>query len=186
MKNSRFIWIGGSALLLSLLVILIPWYPLQLSAGLLLLTFGPGYALLMALWPNGSALNGPERWLIAAPISFSLTITYLLLLVLAHGPLNGFSVAAGLGGLTLFFTLIAWWKTSRAASDGWRVMDEKSQVANTSPSIHYLLSSIFYLPPSSSPLSSAWSTFTTPTTRATRPIFYGGRFRSFMDRPRQF
>ncbi len=154
MKNSRFIWVGGSALPLSLLVILVPWYPLQLSAGLLLLALGPGYALLMALWPSDSALNDPERWLIAAPISFSLTITYLLLLVLAHWPLNGVTVAGGLGGLTLLFTLIAWWRMGRMANGrkAWRmasgagqVSSVKFQVSNTSPSIHYPLSTIHYL-----------------------------------------
>ena len=52
MKNSGFFYIGGSALLLPLLIVIVPWYPWQLSAGLLLIAFLPGYALLTALWPN--------------------------------------------------------------------------------------------------------------------------------------
>ncbi len=103
MKNSRLIILGATALLLPLLILVVPWYPWQLSAGLLLIAFLPGYTLLAAL--DNVALTRLERWLIATPLSYTLTITWLLLLAFARLPLTALSVAVGLGGLTLLFTL---------------------------------------------------------------------------------
>ncbi|HXV44913.1 MAG TPA: glycosyltransferase family 39 protein, partial [Anaerolineae bacterium] len=81
-----------------------------MSAGLALIAFLPGYALLLALWPPSAepSLTGPEQWLIAVPISYSLTITLFLFMVFARLPLTLFSVAGGLTALTLLFTFIAW------------------------------------------------------------------------------
>ncbi len=107
MKNNRLIYLGASALLLPLLILVIPWYPWQLIAGLILLAFLPGYALLQALWPQPDSFMS-EQWLIAAPVSYSLTITLLLVMAFVRLPLTGLSVALGLGGITLLFTLIAW------------------------------------------------------------------------------
>ncbi|MCL4300482.1 MAG: glycosyltransferase family 39 protein [Anaerolineae bacterium] len=108
MKNSNLIILGASAILLPLLVLVVSWYPWQLSAGLLLIAFLPGYALLLALRPQSEHLTQPEQWLIAVPISYSLTTILLLLMALARLPLNTLSVGFGLGGLTLLFALIAW------------------------------------------------------------------------------
>jgi 4-amino-4-deoxy-L-arabinose transferase-like glycosyltransferase len=113
MINNRFILTAGGALLLPLVIIFAPWYPAQLSAGLLLIAFLPGYATLLACWPQQpvDVLSHLESWLIAGPISYSLTIILLLFLVLAHVPLQREIVALGLGGITLGLTLIAWWRS---------------------------------------------------------------------------
>ncbi|MBE7554717.1 MAG: glycosyltransferase family 39 protein [Anaerolineales bacterium] len=135
MKNSNLIILGASAILLPLLVLVVPWYPWQLSAGLLLIAFLPGYVLLLALWPRPDPLTQPERWLIAVPISYSLTIILLLLMALARLPLNAFSVGFGLGGLTLFFVLIAWFHVSEAKAPGGR-FTLSSQLSSHSPAFH--------------------------------------------------
>lgn len=108
MKNNRLIYLGASAFLLPLLILVIPWYPWQLIAGLSLIAFLPGYALLKALWPQPDHLTLPEQWLIAVPVSYSLTITLLLVMAFVRLPLTVLSVALGLGGITLLFTLVAW------------------------------------------------------------------------------
>ncbi|MFN8460032.1 MAG: DUF1616 domain-containing protein [Anaerolineae bacterium] len=100
---------GASALLLALLVIIWPWYPLQLLAGLGLIAFLPGYALLSALWPRSadSSLSNSERWLLAVPLSCSLTIVISLLIVFTHAPLNIFVMVGSLAGITILFNLLA-------------------------------------------------------------------------------
>ncbi|MBI1881359.1 MAG: glycosyltransferase family 39 protein, partial [Chloroflexi bacterium] len=152
MKNSHFFYIGGSALLLPVLIVIVPWYPWQLSAGLLLIAFLPGYALLLVLWPQPGETSpgGLERWLIAGPISYSLTITLLLVMVFARLPLTIFSVAAGLSGLTLLFTLIAW-RFPPPAPDSPQTYHPLSTTCGRHhwwQAIHYPLSTIYY-PPSS-------------------------------------
>jgi hypothetical protein len=117
MTINRLTLIGGSAILFPLLIFLVPWYPWQVSVGLILLAFLPGYALLLALWPVPDAIspNRLEQWLLAVATSYGLTITLLLVMVFAHLPLNVVTVSAGLGGMTLLLTLLAWWRQSPAA-----------------------------------------------------------------------
>ncbi len=109
MKHNRLLLVAGSAILLSLLMVGLSWYLWLLTAGLFLLAFLPGYALLTALWPPTDAtLTGPERWLMAVPVSYALTITLLLPLAFLKVPLNGVSLTTGLLGLTLLLTGLAW------------------------------------------------------------------------------
>lgn len=108
MKNSRLILLGAAALLLPLLILFLPWYPLQLGAGLVLIAFLPGYALLTVLWPQ--QLSNLERGLLAVPLSCSLTIVILLAIVFIHAPLNIFVVVGSLAGITLLFGFLAWYR----------------------------------------------------------------------------
>lgn len=142
MKNSNLIILGTSAILLPLLVLVVPWYPWQLSAGLLLIAFLPGYALLLALWPPPEHLTRPEQWLIAVPISYSLTMTLLLLMAFARLPLNALSVGFGLGGLTLLFILIAW---RRGSAYQRMANDPKQEKLSSSPTRLFAYSLILIL-----------------------------------------
>lgn len=143
MKNSHLIILGASAILLPLLVLVVPWYPWQLSAGLLLIAFLPGYALLLALWPRPGHLTRSEQWLIAMPVSYSLTITLLLLMAFARLPLNVLTIGFGLGGLTLLFVLIAWFHVSEPKTPDTR-FTLSSQLSSHSPAFHFP-SSIFLI-----------------------------------------
>lgn len=117
MKHGYHTVTAGSALLLALLVIVWPWYPLQLLAGLGLMAFLPGYALLSALWPHPAdqPLSPSERWLLAVPLSCSLTIVIQLLIVFAHVSLNIFVVVGSLAGITIMFSLLAWQRMAKLA-----------------------------------------------------------------------
>lgn len=145
MKNNRLIYLGASAFLLPLLILLIPGYPWQLIAGLILIAFLPGYALLKALWPQPGNLTPPEQWLIAVPVSYSLTITLLLVMAFARLPLTALSVALGLGGVTLFFTLIAWQRKFHVSRITYHVSFDLPSAFWPPSSIFYLLPSIFIL-----------------------------------------
>ncbi|MFN8459551.1 MAG: DUF1616 domain-containing protein [Anaerolineae bacterium] len=165
MKNGSLLATGGSALLLSLLIIVLPWYLLQLAAGLLLLAFLPGYALLIALWPHPAdpQLSSLERWLLAVPLSCSLTIVILLALVFAHAPLNIFVVVGSLGGITILFSLLAWQRTAKLALARRQLSVDSPLPYSLSP-IPYsllliLLLALFRIP-----------TSTTPIIKATKPI----------------
>ncbi len=113
MKFDKFIIIGITAFLF--LLIAVPWYEGRLAAGLLLIAFLPGYALLTMLWPSSDnqPLAVAEQCLIAVAVSYGLTITLLLLMVFAKLPLNILSVSGSLIGLTLIFVLIGWWQKTR-------------------------------------------------------------------------
>ncbi|MEW5956707.1 MAG: glycosyltransferase family 39 protein [Chloroflexota bacterium] len=117
MTINRVTLIGGSAILLPLALILVPWYPWQLSLGLILLAFLPGYALVTALWPvpDNASPNQLEQGLLAAAISYGLAMTLLLLMVFARLPLNLATVSWGLGGLAWLLTLPAWLRRPHAA-----------------------------------------------------------------------
>lgn len=121
MTIQRLGFIGGGALFLPAVIILTSWYPGQLIAGLILVAFLPGYALLSALWPTSGGTSSPDRveeWLLALPASFGLTITALLLMVFIRLPLNAATVSLGLGGLALVLTFIAWKRRSDLPSGG--------------------------------------------------------------------
>lgn len=103
--------------ILSGFLLALPWLPGRLAAGLLLLAFLPGYALLAALWPDADEAPAPaERFLLGVAASFTLTVLWLLALALARLPFTGLSVAAGLIGLALGFTLFAWRRATKSAS----------------------------------------------------------------------
>ena len=103
--------------ILSGFLLALPWLPGRLGAGVLLLGLLPGYALLAALWPDGDEAPAPaERFLLGVAASFTLTVLWLLALALARLPFTGLSVAAGLIGLTLGFTLFAWRRANKSAS----------------------------------------------------------------------
>jgi|GEM_PF-1650038 len=144
MKNNRLIYLGAGAFLLPLLSLLIPWYPWQLVAGLILIAFLPGYALLKALWPQPNSLTPPEQWLIAVPVSYSLTITLLLVMAFARLPVTALSVALSLGGVTLLFTLIAWPRGYHVSRITYHISSDLPSTFRPPPSIFHLPSSILY------------------------------------------
>ncbi|NJN93032.1 MAG: DUF1616 domain-containing protein [Anaerolineales bacterium] len=131
MKNNPLIYLGASACLLPLLILVIPWYPWQLIAGLSLIGFLPGYALLKALWPQPGHLTPPEQWLIAVPVSYSLTIIPLLVMAFARLPLTALPVALSLGGMTLLFILIAWRRAVTNQSQHGPNPDRQSDAASS-------------------------------------------------------
>lgn len=118
MKLNHFYLVGGGAILLPLLIIGAPWYPVQLGAGLLLMAFLPGYALLLALWPRPGQIPFYQagRILLGVAVSYGITIFLFLLLAFARLPLNTFTVSGSLGGLTLIFVLLARWKKPSASA----------------------------------------------------------------------
>ena len=99
---------AGVIVLTFLFIILLPWYPLQLMAGLLLSAFLPGHALLAALQLADRPLTWVEHGLLSVALSYGLTIAFLLGLAFAHITLSSLSVAGGLAGLSLLFLIIGW------------------------------------------------------------------------------
>ncbi len=96
------------ALIVALLLTALPWHPGHLVAAGLLMGLLPGLALVTALWPSADNLDLSSRFLLAVAASYGLTISLLLLLAFIQIPLNQFSVAGSLAGLTLILTTIAW------------------------------------------------------------------------------
>lgn len=107
----------------SLISCFVPWYPLQMVGSMLLLGFWPGYALLRAIAPP---LNEVERWLIAVPVSYGLTIAGLMGLAFAGIPIMFASVTVLLAGWTVLLGGVAWRRSQSsqpsAGGLGWQTV----------------------------------------------------------------
>ncbi|MBN2148905.1 MAG: DUF1616 domain-containing protein [Anaerolineales bacterium] len=117
--RSEFAWIlTGEVVLVALILVsqmvqLGPLAVLRAILGLAYVLFVPGYALQVALFPQKTHLDGPER--VALSFGLSIAIVALLALLLDRLPwgIQLWSIVVSEGLLLVLFSLVALWRRGR-------------------------------------------------------------------------